>query len=133
MNDMPEYTIERKHKGITRASGLINEIAPFHRGRYKVIDDNNTICWCKNGLLHRKGGPARICKNGTETWLENGMIHRLDGPAHVSKIINLHEWWIYGEAIYSFDQYRRVGGCSSEMAVALKLKWGEIESWFTYR
>lgn len=57
------------------------------------------------------------------------MIHRLDGPAHVSKIINIHEWWIHGEEIYSFEHYRRMAGCSSEMAVALKLKWGEIKSW----
>lgn len=43
---------------------------------YKVIVNNGSEYWNKNGLLHRENGPAVIHSNGkTEYWL-NGEIQK---------------------------------------------------------
>lgn len=40
--------------------------------------------WCRNGLAHRKDGPAKIWLNGTKTYYINGKYHREDGPAKLA-------------------------------------------------
>lgn len=46
----------------------------------KYIDEIS-ICWYKNGLLHREDGPAHISLIGGKVWYNEGMVHREDGPA----------------------------------------------------
>ena len=48
-------------------------------GRYK--DKYGTVCWYKDGELHREDGPAIEWAHGDKTWWLNGQRHRLDGPA----------------------------------------------------
>lgn len=60
--------------------------------------------WCQNGMLDRKGAPARIYDYGfakKEEWFENGLAHRDGGPAMTVKfsngIIAIEEWLKYGQ------------------------------------
>ena len=56
--------------------------------------------WCQNGMLDRKGAPARIYNNGsvkTEEWFEKGLAHRNNGPTVIEVIPNgivIKETWI---------------------------------------
>lgn len=60
--------------------------------------------WCQNGMLDRKGAPARIYNNGSvkiEEWFENGLAHRNNGPAVIkvipNGIISTEEWYKHGK------------------------------------
>ena len=56
--------------------------------------------WCQNGMLDRKGAPARIYNNGsvkTEEWFEKVLAHRNNGPTVIEVIPNgivIKETWI---------------------------------------
>ena len=49
-------------------------------GICKILDDKS-ICYCKNGKIHREDGPAIIYRNGATYWYLNGLQHRESGPA----------------------------------------------------
>src|ERR1039458_1402855 len=51
--------------------------------------------WCKNGKLHRVGGPAYDCF-GCQRWFINGVLHRDDGPAQ-EYADGPKEWYINGK------------------------------------
>lgn len=48
-----------------------------------VIDNDGTVCYFKNGKIHREGGlPAYICPQTNQIqWFENHKLHNLNGPA----------------------------------------------------
>lgn len=63
-------------------------------------DNDNTLYFDENGLLHREDGPARKVsyetKHGFEYWYKNGLLHREDGPAFVSEE-SITEWFVDGK------------------------------------
>lgn len=51
-------------------------------GKFSFEDNEDCICFYKNGLLHRDIKPAIIYENGIKKWYQNGILHRdLDFPA----------------------------------------------------
>ncbi len=56
--------------------------------------------WYKDGVKHREGGPAVICKS-YKRWYYEGMIHRLDGPAIQDS--RGYQWWFKGHHYLTID------------------------------
>lgn len=53
---------------------------------------DGTKVWLKDGLLHRKDGPAIVDSDGGEAWYRNDRYHRDDGPA-VTDPDGYEAWW----------------------------------------
>lgn len=48
---------------------------------FKVVNTKTLLIkYCKDGLLHREGGPAYV-NGSTQIWFLNGLLHREGGPA----------------------------------------------------
>ena len=62
----------------------------------KVIDEDGTIYYYKDGKYHREDGPAFIDPDGTKAWYVNDKLHRVDGPAIIYPNGN-KSWWINGK------------------------------------
>ena len=52
-----------------------------HNDQPAAIYPDGEIIWCKDGRIHREGGPAIIHKEGFTEWYKDGREHRDDGPA----------------------------------------------------
>lgn len=44
-------------------------------------EEDKSLCYYKEGKLHREDGPAVECSDGTKEWWVNGELHREEGPA----------------------------------------------------
>ena len=68
-------------------SRFARDVSPGKRLDYMVGFGHNVLVskkctrWIRNGILHRKGGPAIIKTDDTKEWYCNGVIHRDNGPA----------------------------------------------------
>lgn len=65
-------------------------------GNGVYISDAGSVTYKKDGVLHRKDGPARIQKSGCAEWFQYGRLHRTDGPAVILPTGNV-EWWYNGD------------------------------------
>ena len=61
------------------------------------VDEDGTIRWKIDGILHKEDGPAVIYPNGTTVWYVDGVKHREDGPAMVSTSRDVSAWYKHGE------------------------------------
>ena len=67
----------------------------------QVDEQSGVISYRHRAMLHRKGGPAVIYPDGYETW------------------------WLLGNKVLSWLDYKFMSGCSDEELMFLKLKYGE--------
>lgn len=97
---------------------------PATRGSYAWVTDREFIwrissCGSTEWFQHSGG----LTKGGLDVvW-----AHRLDGPA-VMWDTGLSYWWVRGEEIHSWVQFRVASDCSDEEIIILKLKWGIMEA-----
>jgi hypothetical protein len=69
----------------------------IERNGLYICKITNCKIWYKNGLMHRKDGPAYESDNyDYKEWNINGERHREDGPARVWSE-GFGEWWLNGE------------------------------------
>lgn len=61
-------------------------------GRY---EEEDRVCWYKDGKLHREDGPAIKYKTSYKAWFIHGLKSREDGPA-VEWADGGKEWWLNG-------------------------------------
>ena len=72
---------------------------------YMNIDENGDRIWKnKEGIRHRKDGPACEWNNGSKSWWINNERHRLDGPA-IERKDGSKEWYINGIE-YTEEQFK---------------------------
>ncbi len=62
------------------------------------IDENDSVCYVKNGMWHREDGPAVELYNGNKVWSKNGRFHREDGPA--VELADGHKEWYINDEFY---------------------------------
>lgn len=67
-----------------------------------------TICWYKNGVLHRGCGPA-IIATYRMSWYKNGVLHREDGPADIYREVSSSRRTIY-DKYYKNGKLHRADG-----------------------
>ena len=67
----------------------------LHRKYGPAIESNNGFFWYKDGLLHRDNGPAIEVFNKVKIWYRNGKKHREDGPAIESE--GKKYWYLNGK------------------------------------
>ena len=80
---------------------------------YKVtVDEQGTIRWYQDDLLHRLEGPAIEYANGSQGWYQNGQLHRLDGPAF--EYADVTKYW------YQEGKRHRLDGPACEYADGTK-------------
>lgn len=60
-----------------------------------AVSDEYGVQYCRNGLPHRRVGPAMINKDGKQIFIVNGLTHNTDGPAVINPDGTV-EWWICG-------------------------------------
>lgn len=90
------------------------------------IYDTLTV-WVLNNEHHRTDGPAFINLRGVETWSAFGIVHRIGGPAVYHPGMLGAQWWVYGVALGSWEEYQAVTNCSDTDLAVLILKWGTRE------
>ena len=62
-----------------------------------VLGEHGSICWYKNGLLHREDGPAISWEdNHYAAWYQHGVFHRENAPAVIDEDGH-EEWWVKGK------------------------------------
>lgn len=69
---------------------------------------NGSLCFLREGELHRDDGPAYIRADGAMSWLRHGREHREDGPAVVFAD-GTQEWWIDGKQLNEILLRARLG------------------------
>lgn len=62
-----------------------------------VIYACGTREWYRNGVRHRDGEPAVIFANGTRAWYQNGERHREGDAPAIIYANGRREWWHKGE------------------------------------
>ena len=90
---------------VTRSGTPHNEDGPSE------IHPDGSLCWRKNGKLHRTDGPA-LENEITIEYYYFGLKHRIDGPARIYKKNKTEEWYLGGQlhredgpAVIYFDEY----------------------------
>ena len=74
-----------------------------------VKKDQSGRAWFKNGLLHRKDGPAVVDFCGIQKlWYQNGQLHRENGPAVIDIGTSKESWYLdgYRAAVQSLSEFR---------------------------
>ncbi len=52
----------------------------------KHVEENGTVLYYKNDLLHREDGPAMVTKDKTQVWYKNGNVHSYNNnPAIITQ------------------------------------------------
>jgi hypothetical protein len=76
------------------------------------VDDEGSIRWFQNNMLHRLDGSAVECRDGHRAWYREGKLHRHDGPA-IESADGSKAWYLDGErhrldgpAIEGIDGYK---------------------------
>lgn len=126
IEEIPIFRVDHSHRDLTGESGLLNSMFPCRKGVYKVVDKEDIVCWCEDGVIHRAGKPAKFWPNGSRAWLERGMLHRLDGPAVEYPLNDHYTWWIMGRYITSFKEFQQQTKCSDEDILLFMIKYGEL-------
>lgn len=73
----------------------------------RILDDGDTICYLKDGKLHREDGPAYVTGSGYAEYWINGVMTREDGPAYIND--GVVEFWLDGKKFHNeHDHYRTV-------------------------
>jgi hypothetical protein len=60
-----------------------------------LVSDMRAEIWTRNGIIHRKGGPA-VVVGGASIWMWNGVPHREGGPA-IIMASGLMKWYQSGK------------------------------------
>lgn len=72
---------------------------------YSVQISCHSTRWCRNGRIHRIGGPAVEYANGDREWWRNGLLHNDGAPAVVFH--GGRDWFTDGE-FYRRDYTRGI-------------------------
>ena len=70
------------------------------KNSYRKREEFGHQYWFKNGLYHRKNGPAIIYSHGTKLWYYEGKLHREDGPAIENGV---YQTWYWHGKIHRVD------------------------------
>lgn len=84
---------------VTNKSGTFIEYYDQQHKHHRIdgpaLQTEHLDVWCKNGLIHRKDGPAKLNRLlNIEEWYWYGRLHREDGPARTTR--TLTEWYRKG-------------------------------------
>ncbi len=94
-----KHTKHKKHK---KAEWHYNE-HNLQDGSY--VDSRGSVCYIKDGELHREDGPAIEWSSGRKVWYKNNKVHREDGPA-VEWGDCGEEWWINDKRYKTKEEYK---------------------------
>ena len=62
----------------------------------KVIEEDGTVLYYKNDLLHREDGPALVTQDKTQVWYKNGEVHSYDNQPAIVSVDGFKSWYDTG-------------------------------------
>lgn len=60
------------------------------------VEENGTVLYYKNDLIHREDGPAMVTKENTKVWYKNGNIHSYDNQPAITCEDGFKAWYDTG-------------------------------------
>jgi hypothetical protein len=75
---------------------MLEKVIELSNGDKILEYPNGDKIWCRNGIVHREGGPAKEFADGRREWYLHGMMHREDGPAYEG-FHGTRMWYIRGK------------------------------------
>ena len=88
-------------------SNIINDINDYEEESQMTINQIGTKRWInKQGLLHRKNGPAVEHANGSKEWYFDGLLHCEVGPA-IEYADGYKEWWLKGNRYNTETEWKK--------------------------
>ena len=62
----------------------------------KHVEENGTVLYYKNDLLHREDGPAMTTADKTQVWYRNGNVHSYDNKPAIVTASGFKSWYDTG-------------------------------------
>lgn len=91
---------------------------------------NTLTCLPKHSIITIMSECKEYNNGSVLAWWEHGSLHRLDGPAIIVSDGRPDQWWVDGYRMESYREFQNSTGCSDEDIILLKIKWGEMRSWY---